>query len=185
MIFFAKRFCSVFELPSLRNTRKRDKTKKVEEKLSSKFLVEILEKGFDMDFLQKYMYGVFELPLPRNAQKRTKKKSQEKKSRMVGGWVGDLVNVRGGPSIFFGGPSIVCVCGWAHVSCMGYGCVSLSILPFARGQPRSAGGGGGGAAARRARQRAPRSTRHSPASTSGCALPICISADSTNQGNSY
>ena len=24
---------------------------------------------------------------------------------MVGGWVGDLVNVRGGPSIFFGGPS--------------------------------------------------------------------------------
>jgi hypothetical protein len=54
-----------------------------------------------MDFLQKYFYGVFELPLPRNAQKRTKKKSQEKKSRMVGGWVGDLVNVRGGPSNFF------------------------------------------------------------------------------------
>jgi hypothetical protein len=54
-----------------------------------------------MDFLQKYVYGVFELPLPtwpRNAQKRTKTKSQEKKSRMVGGWVGDLVNVWGGPS---------------------------------------------------------------------------------------
>jgi hypothetical protein len=39
--------------------------------------------------------------LPRNAQKRTLKKSQEKKSRMVGGWVWDLANVRGGPSIFF------------------------------------------------------------------------------------
>jgi hypothetical protein len=81
-----KVFCSVFELPSLRNTRKRDKTKKVEEKLSSKCFVEILEKVFDMDFLQKYFYGVFELPLPRNAQKRTKKKSQEKKK--VGWWVG-------------------------------------------------------------------------------------------------
>jgi hypothetical protein len=37
-------FCSVFELPSLRNTRKRDKTKKVEEKLTSTFFVEILVK---------------------------------------------------------------------------------------------------------------------------------------------
>jgi hypothetical protein len=54
-----------------------------------------------MDFLQKYFYGVFELPLPRNTQKRTKKKVKKQKSRMVGGWVGDLVNVRGGPSIFF------------------------------------------------------------------------------------
>jgi hypothetical protein len=72
--FLQNVFCSVFELPSLRNTRKRDKTKKVEEKL----------------------------PLPRNAQKRTKNKSQgKKKSRMVGGWVGGLVNVRGGPSILF------------------------------------------------------------------------------------
>ena len=94
-------FCSVFELPSLRNTRKRDKTKEVEEKLTSKNFVKILEKVFDMDFLQKYFYGVFELPLPRNAQKRTKKKIKKKTSRMVGGWVGDLVNVRGGPSIFF------------------------------------------------------------------------------------
>jgi hypothetical protein len=82
-------FCSVFELPSLKNTRKCDKTKKVEEKLTSdiEIFVEILGKVFDTDFLPKYFYGVFELPLPRNAPKRTKKKSQEKKSRMVGGWV--------------------------------------------------------------------------------------------------
>jgi hypothetical protein len=39
-------FCSVFELPSLRNTRKRDKTKNVEEKLTSKFVVEIFGKSF-------------------------------------------------------------------------------------------------------------------------------------------
>ena len=87
--FLQNVFCSVFELPSLRNTRKRDKTKKVEEKLTSKIFVKILEKVFDMDFLQKYFYGVFELPLPRNAQKRTKKKVKEKKRRMVGGWVWD------------------------------------------------------------------------------------------------
>jgi hypothetical protein len=94
-------FCSVFELPSLRNTRKRDKRKKVKKKLTSNFLVKILEKVFDMDFLQKYFYGVFELPLPRNAQKRTKKQSQEKKVGGVGGWVWDLLKARGGPSIFF------------------------------------------------------------------------------------
>jgi hypothetical protein len=57
-----------------------------------------------MDFLQTCFYGVFELPLPRNAQKRTKKKAKKKKGRMVGGWVWNLANVRGGPSIFFAGP---------------------------------------------------------------------------------
>jgi hypothetical protein len=94
-------FFSVSELPSLRNTRKRDKAKNVEEKLISKFLSIFLGKAFDMEFLQKYVYGVFELPLPRNAQKRTKKKVKEKKSWMVGGWVWDLANVRGGPLILF------------------------------------------------------------------------------------
>jgi hypothetical protein len=84
--FWQDVFCSAFELPSLRNTRKRDKTKKVEGKLTSKKFVEILEKVFDMDFLQKYFYGVFELPLPRNAQKRIKKSQGKKKSD--GGWVG-------------------------------------------------------------------------------------------------
>jgi hypothetical protein len=71
-------FCSVFELPSLKNTRKCDKTDI--EKLTS-------EKVFDTDLLPKYCYGVFELPLPKNAQKRTLKRNQGKKSRLVGGWV--------------------------------------------------------------------------------------------------
>ena len=81
--FFCKTLYNVLELPSLRNTRKRDKTKKAEEKLTSNFL----GKVFDTDFLPKYFYGVFELPLPRNAQKRTKKNVKKKKCRMVGGWV--------------------------------------------------------------------------------------------------
>jgi hypothetical protein len=81
-------FGSVFELPSLKNTRKRDKTKKVEEKLTSNFLSKFWEKFSTWTFkvfLQKYFYGVFELPLPRNAQKRTKKKVKKKKVRW---WVG-------------------------------------------------------------------------------------------------
>jgi hypothetical protein len=60
-----------------------------------------------MDFLQKYVHGVFELPLPRNAQKRTKKKKSRNKSRMVGGWVWDLANARGGPSILFWRPLVL------------------------------------------------------------------------------
>jgi hypothetical protein len=101
-------FCSVFELPSLRNTRKSDKSKqKVEEKLTSKIL-SILWILFRHGFLQKYFDGVLELPLPRNAQKRDDvlKKIQEKK---VGRWVGwnwDLANLWGGGGRFsFGGPS--------------------------------------------------------------------------------
>jgi hypothetical protein len=85
-LFLQNVFCSVFELPSLKNTRKRDKTEKVEEKLTSKFWSILLENAFDMDFLQKYLYGLFELPLPRNAQKRTGEKKQE--TKLDGGWVG-------------------------------------------------------------------------------------------------
>jgi hypothetical protein len=40
-----------FEHPSLRNTRKRDKTKKVEGELASKCLSIFYGKSFDMDFL--------------------------------------------------------------------------------------------------------------------------------------
>jgi hypothetical protein len=104
MIFLQNVFCSVFELPSLRNTRKRDKTKKVEEKLTSKFFVEILGNFFGMDFLQKYFMVFLNSPCRETPKNVLKKKSRKKKSRMVGGWVGDSVNVRGGPSIFFWRP---------------------------------------------------------------------------------
>jgi hypothetical protein len=65
-IFLQNVLCSVFELPLLRNTRKYDKTIKVEEKLTSKFLSIFPGKVFDME---KYLYGVFGLPLPRNVKK--------------------------------------------------------------------------------------------------------------------
>jgi hypothetical protein len=85
--FFCKAFFffSVFKLPPLRNTRKRDKTKKSRgtdiEKCCRNF-----GKVFDMDFFVKNLYGVFELPLPRNAQKRNKTKKP--KGKKVGRWVG-------------------------------------------------------------------------------------------------
>jgi hypothetical protein len=110
-MFFAKRgFFYVFEVPPLRNTRKRDKTKKVEGKLTSKLWSILLGKAFDMDFLQKYFCGVFALPLPRNAQKERRMADGGCGSDggwwvwVVGGWDWDLAHVRGGsqgPSISF------------------------------------------------------------------------------------
>jgi hypothetical protein len=86
-------FCRVFEFPSLRNTRKR-KEKKVEEKLTPKFLSFFLENALmDMNYelfvksaKQRNLYGVFELPLP-SAPRRLK--THHKNSRKkVGCWVG-------------------------------------------------------------------------------------------------
>jgi hypothetical protein len=55
-----------------------------------------------MDFLHKHFLVFLDSPYRETAQKRTKKKRQGKKSRLVGGWVWDLANTRGGgPSIFF------------------------------------------------------------------------------------
>jgi hypothetical protein len=77
---FVKRFCSVFELPSLRNTRKYDKTKQVEEKLTSKFLSIFQElswkKVFDMDFLQ-FFSSCFWTPLTAKCPKMHTKKNKE------------------------------------------------------------------------------------------------------------
>jgi hypothetical protein len=99
--FWQNVFGSVFELPSLKNTRKCDKTKVVGGKLTSKFLSKFWEKFSTRTFCQNIFNGVFELPLPRNAQKRTKKKSQEKK-KSDGGWVGlRFSKCTGGPSIYF------------------------------------------------------------------------------------
>jgi hypothetical protein len=83
--------------PSLKNTRKRDKTKKVEENLTLKFLSKLF---IDMDFC-KNTFVVFLNSPCRETSKNVLKTNQEKKTRMVGGWVWDLANVRGGPSIFF------------------------------------------------------------------------------------
>jgi hypothetical protein len=85
---FSTRFCSVFELTSLRNTRKRkrDKTKEVEEKLTSKFLSIFSGKCFRHGLFAKKLLcfcgcGVFELPSPRNAQKLIQKKCQCQETR--------------------------------------------------------------------------------------------------------
>jgi hypothetical protein len=51
-----------------------------------------------MDFLQKYFNGAFELPY-RETPKNVLEKISKKKS--AGGWVWDLANVRGDPSIIF------------------------------------------------------------------------------------
>jgi hypothetical protein len=49
-----------------------------------------LEKVFDIDFLQKYLYGVFELPSPRT-EKRPRKHFQTKAKKQgkykAGTWV--------------------------------------------------------------------------------------------------
>jgi hypothetical protein len=82
-MFFAKRFLCVFELASLRNTRKRDK-KKVEEKLTSKFCHFFWEKFSTWTFC-KNMCMVFLNSPCRETPKNVLKKSQEKK---VGWWVG-------------------------------------------------------------------------------------------------
>jgi hypothetical protein len=71
-------------------------------------------------FLQNVFCSVFELPSLRNAQKRTRKKS-----RMVGGWVWDLANARGGPSTFFW-RSLV-----RRVSCVvAVPCVSAAVIGY-------------------------------------------------------
>jgi hypothetical protein len=93
---------SVFELPSLRNTQKRNKTKKIG-KTDIKKNVDCLEKRIQHDFLPKYFHGVFELTSPSNAQKTYLKKI----SRQVGGWVWDLADVRGGPSNSFWRPLVL------------------------------------------------------------------------------
>jgi hypothetical protein len=126
-------FWCVFELPSPRNTRKRDKTKQIEEKLTSKFLSIFLEKVFDMDFLQNDFYGVFELPLPRNKSQGGKKSD--------GGWVGlGFSKCTGGPSIFLPAPRAFFWGGIATFFPEGGG----RVLWCLSARAREGGGGGGG-----------------------------------------
>jgi hypothetical protein len=98
-----KVFFCVFELPSLKNTRKRDKTKKSRKNWHRNFCRNVwfcFRHGlFVKTFLWHIIYGVFELPLPRNAQKRTKNKIKKKK---VGWWVGlRFSKCTGGPVVCF------------------------------------------------------------------------------------
>jgi hypothetical protein len=98
-IFCKTFFVCVFELPSLRTIRKRDKTKtKVEEKLTNcRFFCRfLLGKAFDMDFLQKYVSGVLNCPYRETPNNLLKKAKEQKRSRQVGGCVWELADVRGG-----------------------------------------------------------------------------------------
>jgi hypothetical protein len=119
--FFVKtfrddRFCntcfvvrSAFDLPSLRSTRSRDKTKKAEEKLTSKFLPICLEIVFDVDFLQKYLMVFLNSPYRETPENVLNKKCQEKKNWLVVGWLWGLAIVRGGARriLFWGGLTFV------------------------------------------------------------------------------
>jgi hypothetical protein len=62
MDFLQNVFCSVFFTLIAEKHPATHKTKKIEQKLTSKFLPIFLGKVFDMDFLQKYVCGVFDLP---------------------------------------------------------------------------------------------------------------------------
>jgi hypothetical protein len=81
----------------LRNTQKRDNTKEVEGKLTSKFLSVFVEKVFDMDFLQKYFMVFLNSPYRENPKNLLLKK------KSAGGLVGlRYSKCTGGPSIFLG-----------------------------------------------------------------------------------
>jgi hypothetical protein len=82
--FLQNVFCSVFELPSLKNTRKCDKTKAVEEKLTSKFLSKFWEKFSTRTFCQNILNGVFESPCRETPKNVLKEKVKQKK---VGQWI--------------------------------------------------------------------------------------------------
>jgi hypothetical protein len=102
-IFLYNAFCSVFELPSLRNTRKRDKAKKAEEKLTSKFCRFFSGKFSWGLFVKMFLMVFLNSPYRETPENVLKKKARGKK---VGWWAWDLANARGGgPSIFLAGPS--------------------------------------------------------------------------------
>jgi hypothetical protein len=69
VIFFRSAFELQCELQSLRNTRKRDKTRKTEDKTDIEVFDVFLGKVFDMGFLSKRFCAVFLLPLPRTAKR--------------------------------------------------------------------------------------------------------------------
>jgi hypothetical protein len=105
-MFFVKRFLCVFELPSLRNTRKRDKTKKNRGKTDIEIFVDFFGESFRQGLFAKNIFMVFlNSPCRETPKNVLKKKSREKKSD--GGWVGlGFSKCTGGSvDLFFAGPS--------------------------------------------------------------------------------
>jgi hypothetical protein len=84
-ISFSNVFCSVFELPSLRNTRKRD-FKKVEKKLTPKFLSIFWDFFSTWTFCKNISVVFLNSPCREASKNVQKSKSREKKSG--DGWVG-------------------------------------------------------------------------------------------------
>jgi hypothetical protein len=72
-------FCNVFELPSLRNTRKRD-AKEIEEKLTSKFCRFVWEKFLTWTSCKNILVVFLNSP-SREAPKTALRKSQEKQKQ--------------------------------------------------------------------------------------------------------
>jgi hypothetical protein len=98
--FFVKRFCGVFELPPLRNTRKRDKTKKNRGNTDIKVFVVFFGKSFRHGPFVNILYGYRETP------KNIPKKSQGG-GKSAGRWVGlRFSKCTGGLSICFASPSL-------------------------------------------------------------------------------
>jgi hypothetical protein len=110
----------------LRNTRKRDKTKKIRGKTDTEIFVDFFGESFrifDMDFLQKCFYGVFELPLPRKAQKaKTHFKKIKARGGEAGRWVTQWVDwsgiwqMYGGERRFFCRPLMIVAAGQLSVA---------------------------------------------------------------------
>ena len=98
-------FCSVYELPSLRNTEKHDKTKTIEEKLTSNFCRFFWEKFSTWTWTFCKNTSVFlnspcrNLPLTEKSQERTKNKSRKKLGRWVG--LGFGISAGGGDEMHF------------------------------------------------------------------------------------
>jgi hypothetical protein len=91
MIFCKKCFCSVFELIWLRNTRKRDKTKKKIEETDIETFADFFGKPFDMDFLvffTKNMLWCFSTPFAFTEKRPKSLLFCNQGEKQVGWWVG-------------------------------------------------------------------------------------------------
>jgi hypothetical protein len=108
--FFVKTFRhDFFKLPSLKNTRKCDKTKKVEEKLTSKFLSKCWEKFSTRTFCQNIFMVFSNSPCRETPKNVLKKTATKKKKREVPTYlIYHLPDIRRFHFfLFFGAPRLV------------------------------------------------------------------------------